>query len=76
MRALQSHRGQLIVALGALGWFLPLLSVFAWAMGHNDLEAMKALRRCFDPESRCNPHKIFPGSKRCADFAPRKQVAA
>jgi glycolate oxidase len=41
-----------------------------------DLEAMRALRRVFDPESRCNPHKLFPGSKRCVDFAPRKQAAA
>jgi len=42
----------------------------------DDLDAMRALRRVFDPQSRCNPHKMFPGSKRCADFAPRKQVAA
>ena len=42
----------------------------------SDLKAMMALRRVFDPESRCNPHKLFPGSKRCGDFAPRKQVAA
>lgn len=42
----------------------------------DDLDAMRALRRVFDPEGRCNPHKIFPGSKRCADFAPRKQIAA
>ncbi len=42
----------------------------------DDLEAMRALRRVFDPEGRCNPHKLFPGSKRCVDFAPRKQVAA
>jgi len=42
----------------------------------NDLEAMRKLRRVFDPENRCNPHKMFPGSKRCADFAPRKQIAA
>lgn len=41
-----------------------------------DLEAMKALRRVFDPESRCNPHKIFPGSKRCTDFVVKKQAAA
>src|SRR3989454_375497 len=41
-----------------------------------DLEAMKSLRRVFDPEARCNPHKIFPGSKRCADFVPKKQIAA
>jgi glycolate oxidase len=42
----------------------------------DDLEAMRQLRRVFDPEGRCNPHKMFPGSKRCADFAPKKQVAA
>src|SRR5437016_3408108 len=42
----------------------------------NDLDAMRALRRVFDPEGGCNPHKLFPGSKRCGDFAPRKQVAA
>ena len=42
----------------------------------NDLDAMRALRQVFDPENRCNPHKMFPGSKRCADFSPRKQIAA
>jgi glycolate oxidase len=41
-----------------------------------DLEAMRQLRRVFDPEGRCNPHKIFPGSKRCGDFTPRKQASA
>src|SRR4051812_22425023 len=40
------------------------------------LDAMRALRRVFDPEMRCNPHKMFPGSKRCADFAPKKQIAS
>jgi glycolate oxidase len=40
------------------------------------LDAMRALRAVFDPQGRCNPHKLFPGSKRCADFAPRKQIAA
>jgi glycolate dehydrogenase FAD-linked subunit len=42
----------------------------------HDLDAMRALRQVFDPESRCNPHKMFPGSKRCGDFAPRKQIPA
>src|SRR5947208_5824979 len=42
----------------------------------DDLDAMRSLRRVFDPENRCNPHKMFPGSKRCADFAPKKQIAA
>ncbi len=42
----------------------------------DDLEAMQRLRRIFDPHGRCNPHKMFPGSKRCSDFAPKKQIAA
>ncbi len=41
----------------------------------DDLEAMQILRRVFDPDGRCNPHKMFPGSKRCGDFAQRKQIA-
>jgi glycolate oxidase len=41
-----------------------------------DLAAMQMLRQVFDPEGRCNPHKMFPGSKRCADFHPRKQASA
>jgi len=41
-----------------------------------DLDAMRQLRTVFDPGQRCNPHKMFPGSKRCADFAPRKQASA
>ncbi len=42
----------------------------------DDLDAMRALRKVFDPAGRCNPHKMFPGSKRCADFAPRRQAPA
>lgn len=42
----------------------------------DDLDAMQTLRRVFDPDHRCNPHKMFPGSKRCSDFAPKKQAAA
>jgi glycolate oxidase len=41
-----------------------------------DLAAMQQLRAVFDPSQRCNPHKMFPGSKRCADFHPRKQASA
>lgn len=42
----------------------------------DDLDAMQQLRRVFDPEGRCNPHKLFPGSKRCGDFQPRKRASA
>jgi glycolate oxidase len=41
----------------------------------DDLDAMRTLRKVFDPEGRCNPHKMFPGSKRCGDFQLRKQAA-
>ena len=42
----------------------------------DDLDAMRALRKVFDPEGRCNPHKMFPGSRRCSDFVSKKQIAA
>lgn len=42
----------------------------------NDLDAMNMLRKAFDPQGRCNPHKMFPGSMRCADFVQRKQIPA
>jgi glycolate oxidase len=41
----------------------------------DDLDAMLLLKRVFDPEGRCNPHKMFPGSKRCVDFAPKRLIA-
>jgi glycolate oxidase len=40
-----------------------------------DLDAMQTLRRVFDPEGRSNPHKMFPGAKRCGDFQSKKQIA-
>jgi len=42
----------------------------------DDLDAMRTLRKVFDPDNRCNPHKMFPGSKRCGDFQMKKQAAA
>ena len=42
----------------------------------DDLDAMRMLRTVFDPEGRCNPHKMFPGAMRCADFFQRKQIPA
>jgi glycolate oxidase len=41
----------------------------------DDLDAMRILREVFDPDHRCNPHKMFPGSKRCGDFQIKKQAA-
>jgi glycolate oxidase len=41
-----------------------------------DLAAMSKLRSVFDPLTRCNPGKMFPGGKRCGDFVMRKQIPA
>ena len=40
-----------------------------------DLQAMKDLRHVFDPQEKCNPHKMFPSARRCADFVARKQAS-
>jgi glycolate oxidase len=42
----------------------------------DDLDAMQQLRHVFDPNRRSNPHKMFPGAKRCAEFAQKKQIPA
>jgi len=42
----------------------------------DDLDAMKRVRRVFDPEGRCNPHKMFPGGPRRLPFKPKRQIAA
>lgn len=42
----------------------------------DDLDVMRQVRAVFDPTGQCNPHKMFPGSKRCGDFAPKKQIPA
>ena len=41
----------------------------------DDLQAMKDLRHVFDPQETCNPHKMFPSARRCADFVARKQAS-
>ncbi len=63
-------------ATGEHGIGVEKIDFMAMQFTKEDLDAMRALRHVFDPEGRCNPHKMFPGSKRCADFAPRKQIAA
>ena len=42
-----------------------------------DLEAMRRLRRAFDPDERCNPGKIFPTPGGCVETKwPKRGVAA
>jgi hypothetical protein len=36
-----------------------------------DLEPMKWLRAAFDPDLVCNPGKIFPTTRFCAEANPR-----
>ncbi len=45
--------------------FMPLL------YGEADLEAMKRLRRAFDPEQRSNPGKILPSTRFCMEANPK-----
>lgn len=52
------------------------MDFMAKQFSNDDLEAMQQLRRVFDPELRCNPHKMFPNSKRCGDFSPKRQASA
>ncbi len=61
---------------GEHGIGIEKIDLMARQFSKQDLEAMQKLRLVFDPEMRCNPHKMFPGGKRCGDFAPRKQAAA
>ncbi|MFN0028930.1 MAG: FAD-linked oxidase C-terminal domain-containing protein [Acidimicrobiales bacterium] len=34
-----------------------------------DLDAQARLRDAFDPDHRCNPHKVLPAGSRCGDLA-------
>ena len=39
--------------------------------GESDLEAMQRLRAAFDPDRVCNPGKIFPTTRFCAESNPK-----
>ena len=39
--------------------------------GEADLAAMKALRAAFDPDGVCNPGKLFPTTRFCAESNPK-----
>ncbi|HKJ25737.1 MAG TPA: FAD-linked oxidase C-terminal domain-containing protein, partial [Myxococcota bacterium] len=39
--------------------------------GDADLDAMKRLRRAFDPEQRSNPGKILPSTRFCMEANPK-----
>jgi glycolate oxidase len=42
----------------------------------DDLDAMRRLRLAFDPEERCNPHKILPAPGGCVEVKWPKRGAA
>jgi FAD/FMN-containing dehydrogenase len=39
--------------------------------GDDDLDAMRRLRAAFDPDGRCNPGKLLPTPRFCAESNPR-----
>ncbi len=39
--------------------------------GEPDLDAMRRLRASFDPDGVCNPEKIFPSTRFCAESNPK-----
>jgi glycolate oxidase subunit GlcD len=39
--------------------------------GEGDLDAMRRLRASFDPDGVCNPEKIFPTTRFCAESNPK-----
>lgn len=39
--------------------------------GEADLDAMKGLRAAFDPDAVCNPGKVFPTTRFCAEANPK-----
>jgi glycolate oxidase subunit GlcD len=45
--------------------FMPLL------FSPDDLDAMRRLRTAFDPDRRCNPGKVFPTTRFCAESNPK-----
>ncbi|WP_174582720.1 FAD-binding oxidoreductase [Candidatus Methylacidithermus pantelleriae] len=61
---------------GEHGIGLEKMDLLEKQFGAAELALMQALRRAFDPQGRCNPYKMFPSSRRCADFFPRRQIAA
>lgn len=61
---------------GEHGIGIEKIDFMARQFSSGDLAAMQKLRLVFDPALRCNPHKMFPGGKRCGDFSPRKQIPA
>jgi predicted Zn finger-like uncharacterized protein len=56
----QEHRGQLIMVLGILSFFVggPILGLVAWIMGSNDLKEMRAGRMDPEGESQTNTGRI------------------
>jgi glycolate oxidase len=61
---------------GEHGIGIEKVSFMARQFSPETLDVMMSLREVFDPARRFNPHKMFPGSKRCSEFVLRKQIAA
>ena len=47
-----------------------------WVFGPEDLDAQRRARDAFDPDSRMNPGKVFPGGDACADIPTERTKRA
>jgi glycolate oxidase subunit GlcD len=56
---------------GEHGIGIEKLAEMPFAFREVDLEAMRKLRRCFDPSGICNPGKVVPAPKSCGESGMR-----
>ena len=56
---------------GEHGIGIEKLAEMPFAFGEAELEAMRALKRCFDPDGLCNPGKLIPAPKTCGESGMR-----
>lgn len=56
---------------GEHGIGIEKLEEMPFAFAADDLEAMRKLRRCFDPAGLCNPGKLVPAPKSCGESGMR-----
>ncbi len=56
---------------GEHGIGIEKLAEMPFAFREEELEAMRKLRRCFDPDGLCNPGKLVPAPKSCGESGMR-----
>ncbi|MEZ5989436.1 MAG: FAD-linked oxidase C-terminal domain-containing protein [Planctomycetota bacterium] len=61
---------------GEHGVGLEKLDFLGFQYSETDLEVFRELRRCFDPDERCNPGKLLPAGGSCAEGRSARAPAA